>query len=299
MQLIPKCSRKPSKLTKRQIQSLESEGFLQKHLIRWRCALGHESPFEETEELTTFKSFFKCGFEIPTSDFFRGILNFYQIELYHLTPNSILHISIFIHLCEAYLGIDPHFHLFRHFFRLKAIPDDNNPKVVGGALFQFRQGTKNKYIPYSTQDLSKSDWHRDWFYVANHLPKLGPRTRHPPVKMVQQSSPLNKNDETQILDLLELIKGVREKGLTGAWVYISFLRRRIQPIKQRCTPGYLYQRANEPSCNLPEEFPTSRALLYTKKYLGVSTSPEVVAEYFIGNPPPEVNIMSSLRSSCP
>ena len=89
MQLIPRCSWKPSKLTKRQIQSLESEGFLQKHLIGWRCALGHESPFEETEELTVFKSFFECGFGIPTSDFFRGILNFYQIELCHLSISMI------------------------------------------------------------------------------------------------------------------------------------------------------------------------------------------------------------------
>ena len=203
---IPDCSWRSSILSKRQIQALEKEGFLTKHVSEWRDALDHESPFKETEEITVFRSFYECSFGIPTSDFFRGLLNFYKIELCHLTPNSILHISIFIHLCETYLGIDPHFHLFR----LKTIPDDHNPKVVGGASFQFRQGAKNKYIPYNTQDLSKSDWHKEWIYVANHLPKLGPRTGHPPRNLIQWSDPINKNDETQILDLLQMIKGVRE-----------------------------------------------------------------------------------------
>jgi hypothetical protein len=40
-----------------------------------------------------------------------GLLQFYRIELVHLAPNSITIITTFIHLCEAYLGIAPHFHL--------------------------------------------------------------------------------------------------------------------------------------------------------------------------------------------
>ena len=36
------------------------------------------------------------------------------IQVHHLTPNSILHISIFVHLYEAFLGIEPHFDLFQH-----------------------------------------------------------------------------------------------------------------------------------------------------------------------------------------
>jgi hypothetical protein len=37
----------------------------------------------------------------------------------HLAPNSITIIATFVHLCEAYLGIAPHFHLWHHFFELK------------------------------------------------------------------------------------------------------------------------------------------------------------------------------------
>jgi hypothetical protein len=50
------------------------------------------------------------------SDFLRGLLQFYGIELVHLALNSITIIATFIHLCEAYLDIAPHFHLWRHFF---------------------------------------------------------------------------------------------------------------------------------------------------------------------------------------
>ena len=55
------------------------------------------------------------------------------IQLHHLTPNSILHISIFIHLCEAFLGIEPHFNLFFNLFHLKPQPNSHEIVEVGGA----------------------------------------------------------------------------------------------------------------------------------------------------------------------
>ena len=39
-----------------------------------------------------------------------------------LPPNSFVHISVFVHLCEAFLGIEPHFDLFRHLFHRKPQP---------------------------------------------------------------------------------------------------------------------------------------------------------------------------------
>ena len=83
-----------------------------------------------------FTSFYERGFATPAHDFLRGLLFFYGLELIHLNPNSILLVSIYIHLCEAFLGIDPHFHLWRHLFHV--VPDQST--VVGGATFQLRQG---------------------------------------------------------------------------------------------------------------------------------------------------------------
>lgn len=41
------------------------------------------------------------------SPFFCGLLDYYSLNLTHLNPNSVLHIAIFVHLCEAFLRISP------------------------------------------------------------------------------------------------------------------------------------------------------------------------------------------------
>jgi hypothetical protein len=82
------------------------------------------------------------------SDFFSGLLFHYGIQLHHLNPNSILHIAIFVHFYEAFLGIEPHFNLFYHLFHLRAQPSANKIEVVEGASLQLRQGIKKVYIPY-------------------------------------------------------------------------------------------------------------------------------------------------------
>ncbi|KAK1664062.1 hypothetical protein QYE76_052221 [Lolium multiflorum] len=60
-------------------------------------------------------------------------------NLWQLTPNSILHLSIFITVCEAFLGIDPHWGLWRKIFYVKRHNDSNGPPVVGGVGFVVRK----------------------------------------------------------------------------------------------------------------------------------------------------------------
>jgi hypothetical protein len=53
---------------------------------------------------------------LPASDFFKGLLEYYGIEYLNLNPNGIFHTSVFVHFCEAFLGIKPHWVLFWKFF---------------------------------------------------------------------------------------------------------------------------------------------------------------------------------------
>ena len=76
-------------------------------------------------------------------------MRYYWIQLHHLTPNSFVHISIFEHLCEAFLGIEPHFELFRFLFHLKPLLDSFVLDAVGGAGLQLRQRKDREYISYS------------------------------------------------------------------------------------------------------------------------------------------------------
>ena len=92
-----------------------------------------------------FTPFVEKGLGLPASDLFLGLLHYYSIYMYHLNPNSILQLSIFVHLCEAFLGIPPSIRLFRYFFRLKPHPDATNLDVISGAGFQFRIGRKVEY----------------------------------------------------------------------------------------------------------------------------------------------------------
>jgi hypothetical protein len=55
-----------------------------------------------------FLAFLLCGLSLPAHKFLRGLLFVYGVQLHQLTPNSLLHIVCFITLCEAFLGIDPH-----------------------------------------------------------------------------------------------------------------------------------------------------------------------------------------------
>ena len=91
-------------------------------------------PREEANESVVFLPYVLRGLGFPISDFFRGLLHHWGVQVHHFTPNSILHISIFVHLWEAFLGIEPHFDLIQYFFHLKPHPNDSRVDVVGGEL---------------------------------------------------------------------------------------------------------------------------------------------------------------------
>jgi hypothetical protein len=73
-----------------------------------------------------FSRFAERGLALPVSNF-KGLLEYYGIEYLNLNPNGIFHTSVFVHFCEAFLGIKPHWVLFWKFFRVKPQPSANNP----------------------------------------------------------------------------------------------------------------------------------------------------------------------------
>ena len=124
---------KKSKLSEAAISSLVSRHLLQSRtLIQWQPAEGHGRPSEKTSEIVLFKAFVERSLAIPACDFLRCLLFFWGIQLHHLTPDSILHIAIFAQLCEAFLGIYPHFDLFKSLFSLNPYPNLRNIARVGG-----------------------------------------------------------------------------------------------------------------------------------------------------------------------
>jgi len=97
----------------------------------WRPASGESYPMSHTDEVVVFKDYLwrELGFHVHP--FLRDLLEFWGVSLCNLHPNTILHILIFIHFCEAYLGILLHFNLFRHLLWLKK-KGGGGSRVVGG-----------------------------------------------------------------------------------------------------------------------------------------------------------------------
>jgi hypothetical protein len=129
------------------------------------------------DEIPMFARFVECGLALPASEFFKGMLRYYGIEYLNLNPNDIFNVSMFVHFYEAFVGIKPHWILFRKFFRLKPQLGTNDPRVVGGVGIQMREDTADLYLAYKLIE-SNQDWKAKWFYISNHHSELPKPSGH-------------------------------------------------------------------------------------------------------------------------
>jgi hypothetical protein len=93
-----------------------------------------------------FLAFLFRGLSRPAHKFLRGLLFVYGMQLHQLTPNSLLHIACFITLCEVFLGIDPHWILWKYLFHL--LPSGSLAEIpeLGGAIVSVR--SESQYLAF-------------------------------------------------------------------------------------------------------------------------------------------------------
>jgi hypothetical protein len=90
----------------------------------------------EPGDFVFFSVYALAGLVPPLSSFFLVLLEFYGLQLQHLSPNSITLVAIFIHLCEMFVGVRPSVRLFYRFFVMKAA--SQRPLLIGGYYFARR-----------------------------------------------------------------------------------------------------------------------------------------------------------------
>jgi hypothetical protein len=224
---------------------------------------------------------FQRGFCLPVCDFLRSLLDHYQMELVHLNPNYILHITIFVHLCEAYLGIPPNFPLFKNYFFLKYQPSAANQKVIGGIGLQTRPRAGFLDLPLKN---SLWGWHGTWFDSLNHEPRLPSLVgRLPEFKGTWSEEP-TPLEAPQVAVLIAKVNLLKEKGLTGVCMASHWLTHRVRSLKKQVHLGWEYSRLQ----NATQETQEKMAPKLLVKHLGeifqdISTWPtdEQVRHYHI------------------
>jgi hypothetical protein len=149
---------------------LVNSGFLREKVVDgWNAATSDAYPKKNSDEILMFSHFVERGLVLPASEFFPRLLHYYIIEHVHMNPNGILHTSIFVHFCEAFMGIQPHWVLFQKFFWLMPQTNADDPRVVRGTGVQMYEDVMGQYLPYKLID-SNQEWKQWWFYVNNHHP---------------------------------------------------------------------------------------------------------------------------------
>nr|BAC10099.1 hypothetical protein [Oryza sativa Japonica Group]BAD31439.1 hypothetical protein [Oryza sativa Japonica Group] len=181
-----------------------------------------------------FLPFAMAGLVPPFSSFFMDVLEFYDLQMAHLTPNAVMTLAIFAHLCEMFIGVRPSLQLFRWFFTVQSV---SPPSVVGGCYFQPRGPVLNRYIPCVLRK-KWDDWKSDWFYtpLANEARLRLPS--QPPAQVSSWRAPVDLGEDYDAV--LDRLAGLRSQGLTGAMVYGDYLRRRIAPLQRRARSAWEY-----------------------------------------------------------
>jgi hypothetical protein len=122
------------------------------------------TPKPPSSHRVMFLSFLLRGLSLPAHEFLCGLIFVYGVQLHQLTPNSILHIACFITLCESFLGIDPHWILWKFLFRLRpSISLGKNPEL-GGAIV-FVRG-ESHYLEFYMA-VSVQGWRKKSFYIQD------------------------------------------------------------------------------------------------------------------------------------
>ena len=95
----------PSSVTEEDVLKLREAKYLAYEISHRLPAEGQAIPTPEPGEYVIFVSHLRRGLGFPMDPFVRGLMFYYGLEFHDLAPESILHISAFIVVCEAFLRV--------------------------------------------------------------------------------------------------------------------------------------------------------------------------------------------------
>ncbi|KAK1691764.1 hypothetical protein QYE76_008461 [Lolium multiflorum] len=165
---------------------------------------------------------------------------------YRLTPNSILHVSIFIILCECFLGVHPNWALWKRIFCLCHYGSHNIAYNIGGVVICVRPNVE--YFDVKFPD-SVQGWRKRWLYVHeessdsveyNIAPFDGGAKILRRRSWDAEATEEEKTETESLMSRIHELQNTRRKELSGIQITTYFLRIRVQPLQARKNPLWMY-----------------------------------------------------------
>ena len=148
------------------IKKLREARYLTTVILHRLPTQGQVIPTLEPNKSVVFISHFLRGLGFGLHPFVRGLMFYYGLDFHDLAPDAILHISLFIVVCEAFLRITPHFGLWLETFNVKLTMIDGRHAECGGAIIS--KGADVLWPKGSFPEASDL-WQWEWFYITAHL----------------------------------------------------------------------------------------------------------------------------------
>jgi hypothetical protein len=150
-----------SKISNQDVNLMKKLGLMKKEgAIRFPSEESYPSP--PIEYRVSFVDHLIRGLSTPIHDFLCGLLFVYGVQLHQLTPNSILHVAIFITLCECFLGVPPNWALWKRIVCLRRNGSHNATYNIGGVVICVRSDVE--YFDVKFPDFVQG-WRKRSLYI--------------------------------------------------------------------------------------------------------------------------------------
>ncbi|KAK1647022.1 hypothetical protein QYE76_064827 [Lolium multiflorum] len=233
-----------SKISNQDMNLLKRLGFTkEKDALRFPREESYPKP--PMEYRVSFVDHLIRGLSPPIHEFLRGLLFVYGLQLHQLTPNSILHVSIFITLCECFLGVQPNWALWKRIVCLRRNGSHGVAYNIGGVVICVHSDVD--YFDVKFPD-SVQGWRKRWLYVHEESSDSMEYNIAPfdgKAKILRRRSWDAEASEEEKLATEALMTRIRELQSTrgkelGIQITAYFLRIRMQPLQARKNPLWMY-----------------------------------------------------------
>jgi hypothetical protein len=155
-------------------------------------------------------------------------------------------------LCECFLGVHPHWGLWKKLFFLKSDRSGGKVFQTGGVSIQARGDIE--YFDLK-QPESVQGWRKRWFYLQDEktlsaafsAPKFSPDAMV--VKRKSWRHSCTAKEEAEVAPLMARLRDLQlkpGKEVSGTHIIATFLQRRVQPLKSRVRALWEYSGTEDP-----------------------------------------------------